>query len=132
MQTIEVRLWDDLHAREGEKVPSDVQVELTYKTRKGTRHVRLDLTAVHGDELDKLLAPYLEAGQQPDAPAHHGKPGSTQAREFYAGLRAWAASAGRSGEHWTTGKNGQPKQYYYPKRLIADYEAYLAAQAKDS
>lgn len=124
-----IRLWDDLHAKDGEKVPSDVQVELTYKTKKGTRHVRLDLTAAHGEELDKVLVPYLEAGQDPDVPASHGKPGSAQAREFYAGLRAWASEVGRSEEHWTSGKNGRPKQFYYPRQLIADYEAHLAKVA---
>jgi hypothetical protein len=125
MQEILVKLWDDLHARAGERVASDVQVELTYRTKRGVQHVRLDLTGEHGEELDKVLAPWLEAGQAPDALASHGKPGSAQAREFYAGLREWAASVGRAEEHWTTGKNGRPRQLYYPKRLIADYEAHL-------
>ena len=70
MQTVEVKLWDDLHHRQDkERVPAEVQVELTYKTRKGSRHVRLDLTSAHGEELDEVLAPYLDAGQSPDAAA---------------------------------------------------------------
>jgi Lsr2 protein len=129
MQTIEVRLWDDLHAKDGERVPGDTQVELTVKTKKGVRHVRLDLTAAHAEELEKVLAPWIEAGQVPGTPASHGKPGSAQAREFYAGLRTWAAEVGRSEEHWTSGKGGHPRQFYYPKRLIADYEAFLAGKA---
>lgn len=127
MQTVEIRLWDDLHAKQGEKIPSDVQVTLEYKGKRR----RLDLTTAHAEELDKLLAPWMEAGQSPDAPpvtAH--KAGSVEAREFYAGLRAWAASVGRTDEHYTSGKNGQPRQFYYPRKLVADYEEHLRSLAE--
>jgi hypothetical protein len=132
MQSIEVKLWDDLHhCQDGNKVPADVQIELTYRTKKGVKHVRLDLTAAHGEELEKLLGPWLEAGQSPDAAPSHGTPGSAQAREFYAGLRAWAAQVGRSDEHWTSGSNGKPKQLYYPRQMVADYKNYLMGKGAE-
>lgn len=133
MQEILVKIWDDVHAQDGERVAADAQVELTYVVKRNgkeqSRQVKLDLTDAHAGELDKELARWLDAGHAPDALASHGKPGSAQAREFYAGLRMWAQSVGRDGEHWTSGKNGRPKQLYYPKALVADYEAFLAANA---
>jgi hypothetical protein len=142
MQTIEVRLWDDLHHRQdGDKVPAEVQVELTYKTRKGSRHVRLDLTAEHGSELDRLLAPYLAAGQSPDAAdgarevksggkirrGPPGGPGGTEARKWRGALRDWSDSLGLVNREdpalpaWktVTGK------HYYPSDLEDAYTAHL-------
>lgn len=113
MQTVEVHLWDDLHHRQdGSKVPADIQVELTYKVKKGSRHaqkhVLLDLSAEHGSELDQLLAPYLAAGQPPEAEdsgrevnnggkirrGPPGGPGGSAARKWRENLRAWSDSLG--------------------------------------
>jgi hypothetical protein len=109
VQTVEVKLWDDLHHRQDrEKVPAEVQVELTYRTEKVSKCVRLDLTAAHGDELAKLLAPYLAAGQSPEAEdsarevksggkirrGPPGGPGGSAARKWRENLRAWSDGLG--------------------------------------
>lgn len=133
MQTVEVRLWDDLDARAGERVQSDEQVTLEYTSKRVRKLVRLDLTAAHAAELEDLLFRWLEAGHDPAQPmtvGHAHKAGSKEAREFYAGLREWALATGRDGEHWTAGKNGRQPQLYYPRRLTADYQEYLLGEAQ--
>jgi hypothetical protein len=132
MQTIEIRLWDDVEAKAGRRVQADVQVTLEVTTPKGTERRVLDLTAEHLAELGGMLAPWLAAGRDPDAPAIASahKAGSKEAREFYAGLREWAKSAGRDGEHWTSGKNGRERQLYYPRQMVADYQEYLLGEAQ--
>jgi len=131
MKTVEIKLWDDVHAKKGARVQADETVTLEYASPRLHGSVRLDLSADHGKELDELLASWLEAGQGADAPMMaHGKAGSKEARDFYAGLRAWAKSVGRDGEHWTKGRGDRPPQYYYPRSLVQDYEAYLIEQAE--
>lgn len=130
MQTVEVKLWDDLdHKQSGSRVPADVQVELEYKTKKGTKRVRLDLTAEHGGELDKLLAPYLAAGQSPDAAESPrevksggkirrgppGGPGWSEARDWRRRLREWSDSLGlvnREDPSFPAWKTVTDKHYY--------------------
>lgn len=141
MQTVEVHLWDDLHDhQDGGRVPADVQVELTYKTRNGTRHVRLDLTEAHLRDLDKVLAPFLDAGQPPGSQAGAttknggkirrgppGGPGGTESRRWREGLRAWADGLGLVNRvdpgypAWqtVTGK------HYYPADLEDAYTLHL-------
>ena len=64
MQTIEIRKWDDLHAREeAARVPADLEAEVELRLGKVTRRVRMDLTAAHGKELEALLARYFEIGR---------------------------------------------------------------------
>lgn len=134
MQTVEIRLWDDVHAKAGERVPSDEQATLEYTSKRVRKRVRLDLTTAHMAELEDLLFRWLEAGRDLDAKAaalpHSHKAGSKEARDFYAGLREWAKSAGRDGEHWTSGKGGRARQLYYPRGLVADYQAYLLGEAE--
>jgi hypothetical protein len=131
MQTIEVRLWDDLDARAGERVPSDEQVTLEYTSKRVRKLVRLDLTTAHATELEDLLARWLDAGHDPAQPAAVShKAGSKEAREFYAGLREWARAVGRDDEHWTSGRNGRERQLYYPRQMVADYQEYLLGEAQ--
>src|SRR6516164_3069176 len=57
-----VRTWDDMHLyHAGDRVEAEHGV----KTRLalGGRDYDLDLTAEHRDELEKLLQPWLDAGQ---------------------------------------------------------------------
>ncbi len=148
MQTVEIRLWDDLdHKQNGAKVPADVQVELTYRTGGRARHVRLDLTAEHGEELDKALAPYLEAGQPPDSQAKPetqnggkirrgppGGPGGRAARDWRRNLREWSDGLGLvnrddpSFPAWqtATGKN------YYPADLEDAYTLHLDGREEEA
>jgi hypothetical protein len=109
-------------------------VTLEYASKRVKKRVTLDLTAAHADELESLLFRWLEAGQDLDAkvaaPPHSHKAGSKEARAFYAGLREWAAMVGRSDEHWTSGRNGQARQLYYPRGLVADYQEYLLGLAE--
>jgi hypothetical protein len=109
-------------------------VTLEYTSKRVKKRVTLDLTTAHVEELESLLFRWLDAGQDLDAKIaalpHSHKAGSKEARAFYAGLREWAAMVGRSGEHWTTGRNGQAKQFYYPRGLVADYQEYLLDQAR--
>jgi hypothetical protein len=134
VKTVEIRLWDDLDNKEGTRVQSDEQVTLEYTSKRVKKRVTLDLTTAHAGELEGLLFRWLEAGQDQDAKVaalpHSHKAGSKEARDFYAGLREWAAMVGRSGEHWTTGRNGQAKQFYYPRGLVADYQDYLLDLAR--
>jgi hypothetical protein len=124
VKTFEV--WDDMaYADGGRKVPATQTVNL----RLGGTQVDLDLSDESAHRLGELLAPWLKAGRPPEdrtAPVP-GAGGTRESREFFAGLRAWAAQVGRSDEHWTQGKGDKPKQYYYPKALIADYEKHLLA-----
>lgn len=133
MQTVEIRLWDDLHAKQGDKVPSDVQVMLEYKGKRR----RLDLTSAHAEELDKLLAPYMAAGQNPDAPPAHStarpeKPGTKAGgkllrvapegmspHDWRRGMREWSDSLGLVNRKdpdlpaWQS----SPGKWYYPGDL---------------
>jgi hypothetical protein len=148
VQTVEVRLWDDLHhKRDGSKVPADVQVELTYKTKRGEKHVRLDLTAEHGKELTALLAPYLEAGAPPESPdpsevksggkirrGPPGGPGGTEARRWRADLREWSDSLGLVNQEdpslpaWKTVTD----KHYYPADLEDAYTAHLEGREEEA
>lgn len=134
MRTVEIRLWDDVHAKAGERVPSDEQATLEYTSKRVRKRVTLDLTTAHVKELENLLLCWLEAGQDLDAKVsalpHSHKAGSKEARDYYAGLRKWAKAAGRDGEHWTSGKDGRARQLYYPRGLVGDYQAYLLDQAE--
>jgi hypothetical protein len=134
MQTVEIRLWDDVHAQEGQRVQADQQATLEYTSKRVKKRVRLDLTTAHAAELEDLLFRWLEAGQDQDAKVtalpHSHKAGSKEARDFYAGLRAWAKDTGRDGEHWTSGKGSHPRQLYYPRALVADYKNWLISQAE--
>jgi hypothetical protein len=137
VQTVEIKLWDDLaHHQSKDKVPADVQVELTYKTKKSTRHVRLDLSEQHGEELDALLAPYLEAGRGAGAPPefHHGfRPGSKEARDYRQALRDWADSEDRTGEYLVKNPEVAKKnRFTYPLQLVQDFEAHLVALAENA
>jgi hypothetical protein len=143
VQTVEVHLWDDVdHKRDGSKVPAEVQVELTYKTRRGTRHVRLDLSAAHGAELDQALAPFLAAGTALAAPDGQdqvqvrsggkirrgppGGPGGREARAWRAELRAWSDSLGlvnREDPAFPAWKTVTDK-HYYPSDLEDAFIAY--------
>jgi Lsr2 protein len=134
MKTVEIRLWDDLDGKAGRRVQSDEQVVLEFTSRRVRKRVTLDLTTAHAAELEDLLSRWLEAGQDPDvkvaARPHSHKAGSREARDFYAGLREWAKSVGRDGEHWTSGKGSRPRQLYYPRGLVADYQDWLMSQAE--
>lgn len=139
MQTVEVRLWDDLHHRQdGEKVAADVQVELEYRCEKRTRRVRLDLTAQHGDELAKLLAPYLEAGTpsddqgqsevKPGGKIRRKPPGDMPNRVWRRQMRAWADELGlvnREDSRYPAWQTVTGK-HYYPSDLE---DAFLLHQA---
>jgi hypothetical protein len=134
MRTVEIKLWDDVHAKAGERVPSDEQATLEYTSKRVRKRVTLDLTTAHMKELENLLFCWLEAGQDPAAKvsalSHSHKAGSKEARDYYVGLREWAKAAGRDGEHWTSGKGGRARQLYYPRSLVEDYQAYLLDQAE--
>jgi hypothetical protein len=132
MQTVEIKLWDDVDMRSGNRVPAEEQVVVEYRGRR----VRLDLTYAHAAELDTLLEPWLAAGG-PEAAApefRHGfKPGSKEARDWRAGLRHWADSAGRTAEYMPVPRrDGLPAKlnYRYPLGLVRDYEAHLVELAK--
>jgi hypothetical protein len=149
VQTVEVKLWDDLdHKQSGSKVPADVQVELEYRTRKGTKRVRLDLTAEHGSELDKILAPYLAAGQPPDAAdgprevksggkirrGPPGGPGGSEAREWRGNLREWSDSLGlvnREDPVFPAWKTVTDK-HYYPSDLEDAYTLHLEGREEEA
>jgi hypothetical protein len=136
MQTVEIRLWDDLEAAAGSRVPSSTWVTLEYGTEKGgVKRVRLDLTAEHEAELSGLLAPYLAAGSRPDQASPKAaftpgsRTGSTEARAYFAGLREWAEAEGRLEECYTTESPGKPRQYYYHREIRQDYEKHLLSLA---
>jgi hypothetical protein len=148
MQTVEVRLWDDLaHHQSKDKVPADVTVELTYKTRRGTKYVRLDLTAEHGSELDGLLAPWLAAGRPPDADSPPekinggkirrgppGGPGGSAARQWRAELREWSDGLGLVNQEnpafpaWKTVTD----KHYYPADLEDAYTLHLDGREEEA
>jgi Lsr2 len=129
MKTLEIKSWDDVHAQEGVRIESARTVSFSFDKTD----YELDLTAEHAAELEQLLAPWIKAAHPPSnglVLTRMRKPGSAESREFYAGLRAWAKAVGRDDEHWTSGKNGQPRQLYYPRQMVTDYEAYLLSQAE--
>jgi hypothetical protein len=130
MQTVQVHLWDDLDARGGLRVAAAQTVVLEYRRRR----VRLDLSDEHEAELAALLAPYLDAGVPEDTrPVTHlgFKAGSKEARDWHAGLRAWADAAGRSSEYQIAGRQpGSKVNYRYPVSLVEDYQEYLISQAE--
>jgi hypothetical protein len=149
MQTVEVRLWDDLvHHQSKDKVPADVTVELTYKTKRGTKYVRLDLTEQHGSELDGLLAPYLAAGQPPEAASGSpekinggkirrgppGGPGGSAARQWRAELREWSDGLGLVNQEdpafpaWKTVTD----KHYYPADLEDAYTLHLDGREEEA
>jgi hypothetical protein len=104
-------------------------------------HVReLDLTAKHAAELRELLAPWIaaghEPGQQPLPPAAPEEPkpkGQGRRRElpgtrdFYRGLREWAAAEGRTIK--MAGRDGK-KNYVYDG-LLEPYLSWLERERAD-
>lgn len=159
MQTVEVHLWDDLdHHQSKDKVPAEVQVELEYRTRRGTRrrtrHIRLDLTEQHAEELDALLAPYLAAGTLPGADdvlpeadgarevraggkirrGPPGGPGGAAARQWRADLRTWSDDLGLVNREdpafpaWQTVSG----KHYYPSALEDGYTAHLDGREEEA
>jgi hypothetical protein len=135
MRSVEIKLWDDVHyAEDAEKVEAVRKTRLVYQDGDGApQEVVLDLTTEHADLLASQMARWIKAGHPPEQGivlTRGYKAGSKEARDFYAGLRAWAKSVGRDGEHWTQGRGGREPQYYYPRGLVRDYEAYLIEQAE--
>jgi hypothetical protein len=131
MQEVKVHLWDDVHWHEEE---ARVESTETHWLELDGRRVRLDLTGEHGKELAGQLARWLDAGhpEGEEATARLGfKPGSAEAKQFYARLREWADAEGRSAEYKIRHRDGSTSlgNYKYGRRLVRDYEAYLMAQA---
>jgi hypothetical protein len=132
MQAIEVKLYDDRHWHDGEgKVQAHVRQVLEYNGKR----VKLDLSDLHHQELAELLQPWLAAGQPVDAQptARLGfRPGSSESRAFYAGLRTWADENGRGEEYQVKHREGSDPvkvNYHYPESLLRDYENHLAGRA---
>lgn len=135
MQEISIRLLcDKTRAETGTKVDATQVRILEY----GKIRRRLDLTDDKAAELDALLKPWLDAGSDEDAKptARVGfKAGSRESRDFYAGLRAWADREERTAEYTVNHRGGKKVakiNYRYPEKLVEDYEAYLASQARSA
>lgn len=113
-------LWDDLVLREeSKKVPADVTVRLAYNGRE----TELDLSSEHAKELAEFLERYLSAGSQPVSD-HRGpafKAMDPGRLSYLRNLRKWAS---QEGLNYTTSTG----KLYYPVRLIAAYDAYLAGK----
>ena len=109
-------LWDDLDRAKGKRVRAARTVRLAYDGED----VELELTELHGDELDQLLAPYLEAGHRPDSDLephprqakHRFSPG---ARQWGERIRAFAQATGRPYE--TSTSTPEHRKYYYSTEL---------------
>jgi hypothetical protein len=131
MQEVLVRLWCDKTFQDTrEKVQAAETVIVEYRGKRW----RMDLSSGNAELLDAVLAPWLAAARPEDAPAefHHGfKAGSAEAREWRAGLRAWADSVGRTSEYTVSHTRGGSKlNYRYPRDLERDYENHLLQQAE--
>jgi len=137
VRELQVVMSDDLiFAQTGERVPAEetVVIALDGKTRE------LDLTADNAKAVRETLLPFLRAGHAPgqNMPSDNSR-GSTPtpslilSRARQKAIRDWADSRGlRSADGkrpiWRTESGG----YYYPHRLMKMYEAYLAAQARET
>jgi hypothetical protein len=124
-------MFDDLHYAAGERVEADVTVRISFGM-SGVNHrsVELDLSEVHAKELDDLLSPYLNAGQQaepikapapnrlpPRPPGHAGQWNANAA--YNLGMREWADAQGINYRNESTG------QVYYSRTLRDAYAEYL-------
>jgi hypothetical protein len=111
--------WDDLHCADGEQVAADTTVTLAF----GGRAVELDLTGAHADELAKLLAPWLDAGQPAGKAAP--SPGTPRAGRTRTArgtwLRAWCEERGIE---WRKSSG----KAYFPKAARNAWDAHLRGQ----
>jgi hypothetical protein len=127
MREVEIKLYDDLdYAESGRKTEAAVTVTVGLD---GTWR-QLDLSQEHGEQLAKLLQPYLNAGHPPDSPPeprrNSGTPKggkiSRESLEWGKAIREFAKANGYS-YTTTTGK------LYYSVKLREAYARHLETQA---
>jgi hypothetical protein len=123
VREVEVKLYDDLdYAESGRRTEAAVTVTVGLN---GTWR-ELDLSEEHGEQLAKLLQPYLQAGHPPDSPPEpHGRKGQGKGRkisreslEWGKGIRAFAKQNGYS---YTTSTG----KLYYSALLRDAYARHL-------
>lgn len=120
MQEPTILLWDDLEYLRGNRVPANSTITITY----GGRTIEVDLSEDNAAILDKLLAPYLQAGRvtrNAEKPLRDRASRRTQRFREMKAVRKWADENGYS---YTTPGGG----IYYPKALQDAYEEYVGRE----
>jgi hypothetical protein len=128
MEEVLVRVWDDrIKGERGERVEAAERLVIEHRGRR----YRIDLTAENARLLDADLEPWLAVatrlpreGEDSPAMPHGFLPGSSEARKWRAGLRAWAADQGRGGEVHEH-RTGRKVNYTYAYALERDYQNHL-------
>jgi hypothetical protein len=130
MQEILVKLWCNrcFHTH-------DRRIEATELRRftAGRKPRRLDLCAPCAEAFDAEVGGWAAMADEEDArPETRFRAGSKESRDFYAGMRAWADTQGRTAEYEVRHRGPGPHKVNYnkPQKLVDDYLAYLAGQAK--
>lgn len=126
-------IWDDREYAAGNRVEAERTVTLSLDGQT----VELDLSASSWAQLQADLAPWFKvgtatttgSGKRPPAGVHGGA--NMAGRRYYAGLRAWADSVGRTAEYRRHPWPARPDEqaYKYPAALRADYEKHRAREA---
>lgn len=133
MKELKLVLSDDLaYATDGRRIPADETVLLSIDGK----HRELDLTSEHAKELREFLEPYLKAGHMPgneppvtDEAGNKVKkptPALIKSRVEMKKVRDWADARGlRSDDGKRPIYRTESGGYYYPWRMMKEYEAFL-------